>query len=377
MATGTIATLVGISAAMTAFLVFALQPVAYRLGLLDRPGGRKQHSVPTPITGGLAIALAVFVSLSLVDGNFNAFAAYAVAAALLVVVGLLDDALDLKWWWRLIAQASAALIMVYWGGVQVDYIGVLVFGQPLSLGHFAVPFTVFATVGIINAVNMCDGSDGLAGTLCLAGLAMMGLAAMYAGNELVVTSILPLIASVAVFLAFNMRFPWQRRARVFMGNAGSAFLGFSMAWVTFRLTQNGAHPVSPVLAPWLLAPPLIDCLVLIVRRLKAGHSPFAADRGHMHHLMLDAGFTPGAIAGVLGALSLSLGMAAALVLRSVWGTEGHLVVGFIMLLLGYYWMTSRRDRAVACFRRLRLALEASGMLSPKERESPFPVGGES
>lgn len=366
MVTGTIATLIGISAAMTALLMLALQPVAYRLGLLDRPGGRKQHSAPTPITGGLAIALAVFVSLSLIDGDFTAFAAYAAAATLLVVVGLLDDAFDLKWWWRIIAQSSAALIMVYWGGVQVDYIGIMVFGQPLSLGPWAVPFTVFATVGIINAVNMCDGSDGLAGTLCLAGLAMMGLAAMYAGNELVLTSVVPLIASVAVFLAFNMRFPWQRRARVFMGNAGSAFLGFSMAWVTFRLTQNGAHPVSPVLAPWLLAPPLIDCLVLIIRRLKAGRSPFAADRGHMHHLMLDAGFTPGAIVGVLGGLSLVMGLSAALVLRSVWGTEGHLVIGFVTLLLGYYWMTSRRDRAIACFGKLRLTLEALGLLGRQE-----------
>lgn len=352
------------SIVLTAGLVWLLQPVAYRLGLLDRPGGRKDHAQPTPITGGLAIAVAVFISLSIIQGNMHAFLAYAAASSLLIVIGLLDDAYDIRWWWRLCAQTVAALMMVYWGGVQVHYVGHVFTDTPIVLGYWSVPFTVFATVGIINAVNMSDGVDGLAGTLCLAGLTMIGLAALYAGNQSLFANLVPLAASVAAFLAFNMRFPWQKRARVFMGNAGSAFLGLSMAWVAFSLTQNASHPVSPILAPWLLAPPLVDCLVLIARRLKMGRSPFAADRGHIHHLMLDAGFSAGGVASFLGVLSLLLGLLAALVLRSTWGSEGHLALGFCLLVVGYYWLTARRDRAVRSFAHLRRALQRVFQFDP-------------
>jgi UDP-GlcNAc:undecaprenyl-phosphate GlcNAc-1-phosphate transferase len=227
------------------------------------------------------------------------------------------------------------------------------------LGGWAIPFTIFATVGVINAVNMCDGTDGLAGSLCLAALAMVGAAALYAGNNSLFTGLLPIMAAILAFLAFNMRFPWQRRAKVFMGNAGSAFLGFTIAWVVFRLTQNAAHPVSPVLAPWLLAPPLIDCLVLIARRLKLGRSPFSADRDHIHHLLLEAGFSPNAVTMGLTLISVTIGLGAALVLRTNAASEGHLVLGFVAMVAGYYWLTAQRSRAVKTFRRLRISLIGS------------------
>ena len=347
------ATGVALSAVLTAFLLWGLQPIAYRFGLVDRPGGRKQHARPTPITGGLAIAIAVLASMPFMSGEASAHWAYACGSILLLVVGLLDDAYDLRWGWRVVAQIAAGLIMVYWGGVKIGYVGYFFSDAPLVLGGWAVPFTVFATVGIINAINMCDGSDGLAGSLCLAGLVMFAAAARYAGNEQLFTNLLPITAALVAFLAFNMRFPWQRRAKVFLGNAGSAFLGYTIAWVVFRLTQNAAHPVSPVLAPWLLAPPLVDCLVLIARRLKMRRSPFLADRGHMHHLLLEAGFGPSAIAVGLASASLVIGLGAALVLRTNAGTEGHLVVGFIAMLGGYYWLTAQRPRALRAFSAVR------------------------
>lgn len=354
------------SAMLTGALLWMLQPVAHRFGLVDHPRGRKDHAFPTPITGGVSIAIAVLATLFLVGDASPALAAFAASASLLIVVGLVDDAVDLRWWWRILSQIAAALIMVYWGGVKVEYIGQLFTDTPLVLGAWSVPFTVFATVGIINAVNMADGSDGLAGSLCLVALLMLGMAALYAGNDALFSLLLPVGAAIAAFLGFNMRLPWQRRARVFLSNAGSTFLGFTIAWMAFRLTQNGNHPVSPVLAPWLLAPPVIDCLVLIVRRIKLGRSPFHADRDHMHHLLLDAGFKPTQIALGLAGLSLTLGLAAALVLKTDMGTETHLAVAFVLLTGGYYWLTSRRPRAVAIFSRLR----------GSQPESSRPVHGE-
>ncbi|TZF91193.1 MraY family glycosyltransferase [Cognatilysobacter lacus] len=337
---------VALSVALTALFLWTLQPLAYRFGLLDRPGGRKQHARPTPITGGLSIALAVYITILATTPASAVPWAYISGSFLLIVVGMLDDAFDLHWSLRVLAQSAAGLIMVYGGGVQVEYVGFIFSSTPIVLGPWAAPFTVFATIGIINAVNMCDGSDGLAGSLCLAALAMFGAAALYAGNDRLFADLLPFVSALVAFLAFNMRFPWQRRAKVFLGNAGSAFLGFTIAWVVFRLTQNAAHPVSPVLAPWLLAPPLIDCLVLIARRLKMGRSPFLADRDHMHHLLHEAGFGPNAIAVGLTTVSLVIGVAAALVLRTDAIAEGHLVVAFGVMLSAYYWLTSQRDRAM-------------------------------
>lgn len=352
------------SGALTALLLWLLQPLAHRFGLVDRPGGRKHHSLPTPITGGLAIAAAILVTIYATNNHSSSSAAYACGALLLIVVGLLDDAYDLRWWWRIIAQVCAGLIMVYWGGVQVGYVGYLFTDAPILLGGWAIPFTIFATVGIINAINMCDGTDGLAGSLCLVALVMVGAAALYAGNDSLFTGLLPMMAAILAFLAFNMRFPWQRRAKVFMGNAGSAFLGFTIAWVVFRLTQNAAHPVSPVLAPWLLAPPLIDCLVLIARRLKLGRSPFSADRDHMHHLLLEAGFSPNAVTAGLTLVSVTIGLSAALALRTNAGSEGHLVLGFIAMVAGYYWLTAQRSRAVVAFQKLRAILMRGSVREP-------------
>jgi len=358
---------IAMSSLLTCLLVWLLHPFAHRHGLLDLPNGRKDHAYPTPVTGGLAIAVAVFATLFTLNEYSAMLAAFAAASMLLIVVGLLDDAYDLRWWWRMMSQVAAGLIMVYWGGVRVEYVGPIFTDAPIDLGVWAVPFTLAATVGLINAVNMSDGADGLAGSLGLVALLMLGAASLYAGNEHLFASLLPIISAVAVFLVFNMRFPWQRRAKVFLGNAGSAFLGFTIAWVAFRLTQNTAHPVSPVLAPWLLAPPLIDCLVLIVRRLKLGRSPFRGDRDHAHHLLLDAGFNPTQVALGLAVLSLLLGSIAALVLQTNIGNETHLLIGFGGLTAGYYWLTSQRCRAVRTFTRLRVLLQRSKPFDPRNR----------
>jgi UDP-GlcNAc:undecaprenyl-phosphate/decaprenyl-phosphate GlcNAc-1-phosphate transferase len=339
-----------LTAAIVAAMLWILEPVAHRLGLLDHPGGRKDHAHPTPLIGGLAMALGILVPVIWVNEYPRSYLGFMLGGALLIAVGLLDDARDVRWWWRLLAQTAAALVMIYVGGVRVEYLGQFFGAGAFDLGLWSVPFTVFATVGVINAFNMCDGVDGLAGCLAVAALTMYCAAAIYSGNDFMVMRIAPVIAAVSVFLLFNMRHPWQSRARVFMGNAGSAFLGYLIAWVCFRLTQNEAHPVTPVLAPWLVAPPIIDCLVLIVRRLRQGRSPFAAGRDHLHHFMLDAGFTPTQVALGLSGTSLLLGLVAAVCLRS--GDrfpETLLLLGFLALCVAHYWLTADRARVIRVF----------------------------
>ena len=344
--------------AITSMALWVLQPVARRLNLLDHPAGRKDHAVPTPVTGGLAILLGCVVSFFAVQTSSDSLLAFSGAALLLVVVGICDDLRDLRWYWRILAQALAALIIIHWGGVRVEQIGPVFGLSEMSLGWLSVPFTVFATIGIINAMNMIDGADGLAGLLGLAALAMLAAASVYAGNVLLAERLSVLCGALAGFLAWNIRLPWRPRAKVFLGNAGSALLGLVIAWSAFRLTQNPQHPVNPVLALWLLPIPVMDCLILIVRRLQEGRSPFSAGRDHIHHFMQDAGFGPTNAALWLTAFSLLCGLLAGQAMR-LDVPHPVLLAAFLLLCVGWYLLTRKRERAVAFFRRLR-----RGQLAP-------------
>ncbi|MCK9539108.1 MraY family glycosyltransferase [Dokdonella sp.] len=364
--------LIGAGAAFAATLILqrALAPLAQRLDLLDYPAGRKDHVHPTPVTGGLAMLLGVLFAAGMVLPQVGPGAwAFAVAAGLLIFIGLLDDKYDLSWHVRILAQVVAALMMVYYGGVRIEHLGQLFGTERFALGPMSVPFTVFAAVGAINAVNMIDGMDGLAGTLVFGALAMLGTVALLAGNHLVATHALILGGAVAGFLVFNLHFPWQRRARVFMGNAGSAFLGFAIAWIAFRLVQDASHPVRPALVLWLLPVPLIDCLVLMLRRVRHGRSPFAADRNHIHHLMLEAGYRPMGVVLALLVFSGLCGLAAAAALHSGL-SEGLVVAGFFGLCGLWFWQTSRRVRALDLLRALRY------LAWPRASRKPTVAGGE-
>jgi len=345
--------------------IWLLQPLARPLRLLDFPKGRKDHAEPTPVTGGLGMALALLLLFALVPLPMTQTkVAYLLGSSLLIVVGLLDDRYDLRWWWRVLAQAIAALVMVYLGEVRIEQLGPAFGLHDLSLGTLSVPFTVFATIGLINAVNMIDGADGVAGALVAAALLMLTAAAWYSGNDGLAFVTVIIMAATAGFLLHNFSLPWRRRARVFMGNAGSAFLGYSIAWIAFRLTQNDGHPVNPVLAVWLFPIPVMDCLVLILHRVRQGRSPFSAGRDHIHHLMRDAGFSAARLALTLTAFSLLAGLCIGQAMRM--DIPNPLLLGvFLLLCMGWYWLTARRTRACAFFAALHEAL-----FGPARRHGP-------
>lgn len=338
---------------LTLLGLWLLAPHAQRFGLLDHPTGRKDHSRPTPATGGIAMLAGVLIAGIFFAGDSGiASLGFALAATIVILIGVLDDKHDLSWKARIGGQAIAALVMVYLGGIRVEQLGDIVGLAPGSLGLLSVPFTVFITIGIINAINMIDGADGLAGLLVLSALLMFEAAALYSGNTAVSLRLPVFIGAVAGFLIYNLRFPWQRRAKIFMGNAGSAFLGLALACFAVRLTQSPAHPVSPVLGPWLVVVPIIDCLVLMIRRLRSKRSPFSADRDHVHHLMIESGFGPTQAAVDLSLFSCACGLAAAELLR-LHVPHVLLVIAFVGLGVLWYWMTARRTRAITFFKWLR------------------------
>jgi UDP-GlcNAc:undecaprenyl-phosphate GlcNAc-1-phosphate transferase len=352
----------------TALAMSILVWLAPKLGLLDLPAGRKNHDAPTPVIGGLAMLLACIAVLPFTLPLSGQIAGLGAAALIVVAIGVFDDRREVRWYWRLAWQALAGLVIATWGGARVEELGATFGLESLNLGIWSIPFTVFATVGLINALNMIDGADGLAGSLALAALAMLGAASVYAGSDRLAERVLIVCGALAGFLLWNLRFPWRSRALAFMGDAGSGLLGLVIAWVAFRLTQNDSHPVNPVLALWLLPIPVMDCLVLIDRRLLERRSPFDAGHDHIHHLMADAGFRPMQVVGLLVVFSLATGFLAAQAMRM--NVPNPLLLGlYLTLCLGWFLLTRKRERAVAMFAWLRggASRDDRGAASPQER----------
>ena len=340
---------------LVAVLIPLCRPLALRFGLTDHPGGRRQHDAPTPMHGGLAILLAMVASAVLFhDISSPAMLTFYLAGGLLLLVGVVDDRYDLNWKLRIGAQVVAALVMAYIGGGSVQQLADVVGVPGLTLGWLAMPVTVFVVVGVINALNMSDGVDGLAAGQALVSVLLFTCFALYAGNLLSAERLLAVAGAIIGFLVWNLRRPGLPRAKVFLGDAGSMVLGFVIAWTAVRLSQDPTHPVSPVLGPWTIAIPLIDCVSLIFRRWRQGRSPFAADRDHLHHLLLDAGYSATTIAVGLMALSATLGLSAAIALK-LGIYRPALVLIFLLLIAAHYRLTADRERAVACFRRLPLS----------------------
>lgn len=273
-------------------LIYLLKPGAVYLGLVDRPDARKHHKDDIPLVGGLGIFFSCVIASGILDIADQNRVAFLVGGMILVVVGVIDDFCKLSTTIRFVAQIGAASVMVFWGGgVLLDLGAVTLDGSLFTLGLFAVPLTIFATVGVINAVNMSDGVDGLSGSLVLITLISLAIVSIIEQRYTELQFLLILMAAVVAFLGFNFRFPWRKRAEVFMGDAGSMFLGFAIAWFFVQLTQGSERMLAPVTVLWFLAMPLFDTVGIMLRRIVKGRSPFAADREHFHHVLLLAGFS--------------------------------------------------------------------------------------
>jgi len=271
---------------LTALMLFLLRPVAMRIDLIDQPGERKVHSEGVPLVGGLAMFCGFALAALTLDQPFTPYRSFFAAVAILMIVGVLDDMRELSSRARFAAQIVAAAMMAWWGGIALDDLGGLGGEESIvELGRWAVPFTIFATVGVINALNMSDGMDGLAGGLSLVALLGLAYIAHDAGLHDRRDLLLLLVACVVAFLVFNVRAPGRRQALVFMGDAGSMFLGFAITWFFIDMSQGPVRVMTPVTALWLLLIPLFDTVWLLIRRPLTGRLPTAADAEHVHHVL--------------------------------------------------------------------------------------------
>jgi UDP-GlcNAc:undecaprenyl-phosphate GlcNAc-1-phosphate transferase len=340
-----------IATLVCAGLCLALIPLARKTGLVDHPGRRKVHEMVTPLAGGPAIFIVLMAALTwwLVEDRF--VQALMLGGTLMFLVGLVDDRHRLSPITRFVVQVVACLVMVVWADIQLDDFGRLFTNYVLEIGPLAVPITIFAAMGVINAFNMIDGMDGLAGGIFLAAAAGMALLAGLAGQPVMHWLILLSMAAVIGFLLLNARFPWNRKARIFLGDSGSMLLGFILAWCFIALgndiNETGERAFMPITAVWLLAVPLLDTTTQMWRRWRAGKSPLNADQFHLHHAFLRAGYSVGETWFNLMLMALVLGGVG--VLFEITGAPDYLSFWTFMAFAFAYYFYMRRSWTIQRF----------------------------
>ncbi len=312
---------------VTAFLLaFALTPIASRIaariGTIDQPAQRRLHEKPTPRLGGLPLFVAFFASVGVSllyprsDPNELArIAGLAIGATMMFVLGVYDDRRELKPLPQLIVQIIAAGIAVA-SGVMIHKITNPFGGEIAFETWFAILFTLFWLVGMMNTVNWLDGVDGLAaGVVGIAGIVLFVHTFRLEQYSIALLA-LALVGAAAGFLPFNF-FP----AKIFMGSAGAFVLGFALGVLSII---GGAKVASALL---LLSIPILDVAWQIVNRLRAGRSPFDADRGHLHYRLLDLGLPPRAIVLLYYALTVLFGALALVLPSGIYKLIALIVIG--------------------------------------------------
>lgn len=281
---------------VSALLIPFVRRVAFRVGAVSVPGGRHVHGRVIPRLGGVAIVLSFGLTLGLLalrmpgvfdvlHGHARLTAGLLVGGAAMAIVGVIDDTRGIRALYKLFAQIAVA-IFAYSCGFRIDAVTLPFLGE-LSMGVFGLPITVFWIVGIINAVNLIDGLDGLAaGIVFFAGITNIVVASIV-GTPFTALVMATMLGAVLGFLFWNFN-----PARIFMGDSGSYFLGFVLAATSLVGTAQKASTAVSILVPILaLGLPILDTLFSIVRRFLERRPIFSPDRGHIHHRLLDMGIT--------------------------------------------------------------------------------------
>lgn len=265
--------------------------ISYKVGAIDYPKDRGVHSKPMPLAGGTAIVFAFVATVLLVLPFVNSYDkseifGLIIGGILISVVGFLDDIYDLNARVKLLFQLLAALIVIY-TGTTIDYINIPFVGR-VVLGNLDIIITIIWIVGITNAVNLIDGLDGLAaGVSSIAAICLLLLSLM-SNTQVPIAIILTasLAGSCLGFLPHNFN-----PATIFMGDTGSTFLGFSLAVISIQGSLKSYTALTIFSATFVLGLPIFDTFFAIIRRVITGKPIMQADRGHLHHRLVDRGYS--------------------------------------------------------------------------------------
>ena len=305
-------TYVAVAMAAAALIAFITTPVvknlAFRVGAVDVPkDGRRMHDHPIPRMGGLAICIGFLLSTMIFAPLTTPVKGMLLGAIIIAILGIFDDIYDLPAKFKFLVQILAAIIAVASGNLIETLSNPNVFSDNLwlQLGWLSYPVTVIWIVAITNAVNLIDGLDGLAcGVSTISSMTMLVIALTVAEPD--VALLMAALAGGCIgFLPYNLN-----PAKIFMGDTGSTFLGFILAVVSIQGLFKFYTFISFAVPFLMLGLPIFDTCFAIIRRLAKGQSPMAPDRGHIHHRLIDMGFSQKQAVAMLYVISAILGLSA-------------------------------------------------------------------
>lgn len=308
--------------------------IAFRVGAVDKPNYRKVHARIMPRLGGLAIfgsfLIAYFIFKpqdpisNAIEASFIPIeTAIIIGALLIIITGVLDDMYEISAKAKLIGQLVAAGIVVIGGGLEISFIN-LPFGGVLDFGYFSIPLTVLWIVGITNAINLIDGLDGLAAGVSTVALLTLAAMAFIMGDVYVMSMAALLAASTSGFLVYNFH-----PAKIFMGDTGALFLGFMISVLALMGFKN-VTVVALIIPIIMLGVPISDTFFAIVRRVREKKSISEADKSHLHHCLLNIGFSHSQTVLIIYGIAALFGLAALLFSQAtLWG--GILLISIMLL----------------------------------------------
>lgn len=317
-----------------------VRKLAIKIGAMDVPrDDRRMHTKPIPRMGGLAIFIGIIIAVifNVISASIEKtgiffdekIVAYLIGAVIIVIMGIIDDRKPIRAIYKLIIQIIAAIIPILYG-IKIGFIANPFTPEAyITLGFLEIPITILWIVGITNAINFIDGLDGLAaGISCISSLSMLFIF-MITGQSMEAIFLAGILVGATLgFLPFNFN-----PAKIFMGDTGSNFLGYSLAVLSIMGIAK-TYTILSVIAPIIiLAVPIFDTGFAIIRRILKGQSPMQADKGHLHHKLIAAGLSTRQAVFVLYAICVLLGMLAIVLLEtSLW----KVIVLAIAILLFMY-----------------------------------------
>lgn len=311
--------------AFTLALTPVMERLARRTGFLEYPSERRIHSQPVPLGGGLAIFLSFWLTLALTGQWRSELVGLLASSTVILVTGLIDDRRSLRPGAKFLGQLVASLLLIAFD-TRIEFV-TNPFGGMIYLGLWSIPITLLWLIAITNVVNFIDGLDGLAaGIVAIACAPLVGVALMMDRPFIALLAVV-LAGSVTGFLPYNFN-----PARIMMGDTGALFLGFMLGAVSIEGALKGPTAIALAVPILALGLPIVDTIVVVIRRFRAGRPFYQADQGHVHHRLLALGYTQRQAVVLLYALSGIMGTLALLLLGLPTG-QAVVWVGSVVLVL--------------------------------------------
>jgi UDP-GlcNAc:undecaprenyl-phosphate GlcNAc-1-phosphate transferase len=273
--------------------LFLMRKVAKQVGLVDKPNARKLHNGAIPLVGGISICLVLAQYLTFNPTIIEHSWLYLICICVLTIVGAIDDKIDLNFKARMVIQAILSIAMMKVAGLELNNLGDMFGVGEVSLGWAGNIITIVAVIGSINAFNMVDGIDGLLGGLSIVTFGALAFLLQVDSQHGLAYLCVVIIVAMLPYIFMNLGILGRER-KVFMGDAGSMMIGFTVIWLLLGVSQTeSSEPLMrPVTALWLIAVPLMDMTAIMIRRIRRGDSPFKPDREHLHHIFQRLGLGP-------------------------------------------------------------------------------------